>query len=119
MEMEMEIRDELSVAVERLAVAAGMLETAAERIAGLQVSASSSSSELEERLRLAEATIASLRAERGEAAGRKTLPAGVVALLAKGEGRALDLAGIDAALTGLSMEQRIAVKAQLMRTGLI
>jgi hypothetical protein len=115
MEMAMEVKDELSVAVERLAAAAGVLEMAAERLTGVQVSAAGTrESELEERLREAEATIASLRAE----AGRKTLPAGVVSLVAK-HGESADGAGLDAALVGLSPEQRIAVKVQLMRAGLV
>ncbi|QHN05252.1 hypothetical protein FTO74_00150 [Granulicella sp. WH15] len=115
--MEMEVKDELSVAMERLMAAAGVLEVAAEKLAGLEIAAVGSRElELEEKLRVAEATISALRAE----GGRKTLPAGVSALLAKqGEGKNVDGSGVDAALVGLSMEQRIAVKAQLMRAGLI
>jgi len=67
--------------------------------------------ELEQKLAEANATIASLKA------GRKTLPAGVASLLAK-DGAA-DLGLIDTALGSLSIEQRIAVKSQLMRSGLI
>ncbi len=124
MEMEMEVKDELTIAVERLAAAADALELAAEKIAGVQVSAAVDQvAELESKLREAEATIAGLRAEgRGEAArfeGRKTLPAGVVSLLAKHGDEGVDRAGLDAALVGLSMEQRIAVKAQLLRAGLV
>ncbi len=116
----MEVKDDLSVAVERLAAAAGVLELAAEKLAAVQVSASEGrEGELLERLRVAEATIATLRAG-GAETGRKTLPAGVVSLLAKqGDGRPVDGAGIDAALVGLSMEQRIAVKSQLLRAGLL
>ncbi len=135
MEMEMEVKDELAIAVERLAAAADALELAAEKIAGVQVSgmqvtaATDQVAELEQRLRVAEATISSLRAscalvETGRAqvfeTGRKTLPAGVVSLLAKhGEGESIDRAGLDTALVGLSMEQRIAVKSQLLRAGLV
>jgi len=122
MEMEMEVKDELSVAIERLAAAAGVLELAAEKFAGLQVSASVGreqelrEQQLEERLRAAEATIASLEAGRG---GRKTLPAGVSLLAKQGELREADQGGIDAALFGLSPEQRIAIKAQLLRAGVL
>lgn len=56
---------------------------------------------------------------------RKTLPALMTSLLAK-QGVSLDPAlasveagALDQALTALSIEQRIAVKAQLLRTGLI
>jgi hypothetical protein len=127
MEMEMEVKDELSVAVERLAAAANVLEQAADRLAGLDVSSNSGREfELEEKLRAAEATIATLRAEAGRLdasrfdTGRKTLPAGVLSLLAKqGEDQALDAGKLDAALVGLSMEQRIAVKSQLLRAGFI
>lgn len=117
----MEVRDELSVAMERLAVAAGVLELAAEKLAGVQVSASAGrEQELEERLRAAEATIASLEAglDAGRG-GRKTLPAGVSLLAKQGESHIADQAGIDAALYGLSPEQRIAIKSQLMRAGVL
>ena len=60
----------------------------------------------------ATATIASLKA------GRKTVPAGVANLMAK-DGLAVDPGSLDAALASLSVEQRIAVKSQLLRSGLI
>jgi hypothetical protein len=53
--------------------------------------------------------------------GRKTLPVAMVSLLAK-QGVAVDsieAGALDAALVSLSMEQRFAVKAQLMRAGLL
>ena len=52
---------------------------------------------------------------------RRTLPAATTAMLAKhgiGEGP-VDVKILDAALTGLSVEQRIAVKSQLLRAGAI
>jgi uncharacterized coiled-coil protein SlyX len=56
---------------------------------------------------------------------RKTLPAGMATLLNK-QGVAVDAAmtsleagSLDSALTSLSLEQRIAVKAQLLRSGLL
>jgi hypothetical protein len=53
--------------------------------------------------------------------GRRTVGANTTQLLAKhgiGEG-ATDAATIDAALTSLPIEQRIAVKSQLLRAGLL
>jgi len=50
---------------------------------------------------------------------RRTLPSSTAEVVAKhgvGEG-AVDVRTLDAALTGLSMEQRIAVKSQLRRAG--
>jgi hypothetical protein len=50
---------------------------------------------------------------------RKTLPSGTVDMLAKhgiGES-AVDVQALDAAMQGLSLEQRIAVKSQLRRAG--
>lgn len=102
--MEMEV----SAMVERLAAAASALEAAAQRLATLEVQASASrEAELGERLQEAEATIASMKAS-----GRKT----VSSFVAKD---ASDGALLDAALTSLSVEQRIAVKAGLMRGGLL
>ncbi len=85
---------------------------------------------LEQRLKAAEAELAELRAraEAGErrestagAAGRKTVPTAMANLLAK-QGvtvESLEAGALDAALVSLSLEQRIAVKAQLMRSGLL
>jgi len=82
--------------------------------------------ELQKRLDAAEQTIAELRAQmeaRAEApkSERKTVPASTAQFLAK-QGIALESveAGtLDAALSGLSLEQRIAVKAQLLRAGVV
>lgn len=52
---------------------------------------------------------------------RRTIPAATSEMLAKhgiGEGP-VDVRALDAALTGLSLEQRIAVKSQLQRAGAI
>ena len=52
---------------------------------------------------------------------RRTLPASTTEMLAKhgvGEGP-VDVRTLDAALAGLSLEQRIAVKSQLLRAGAI
>jgi hypothetical protein len=126
MEMEMTVQEESSVSalpvdqlIERLGAAADLLEQAAERIAGrvsLEARGNSREAELEKSLAEANATIASLKA------GRKTLPAGVATLLAKegpGASGTVEVAALDAAMSSLSLEQRIAVKAQLMRAGMI
>lgn len=52
---------------------------------------------------------------------RRTMPAATSEMLAKhgiGEGP-VDVRTLDAALNGLSLEQRIAVKSQLLRAGAI
>jgi hypothetical protein len=52
---------------------------------------------------------------------RRTIPAATTEMLAKhgiGEGP-VDVRALDAALSGLSLEQRIAVKTQLLRAGAI
>lgn len=114
MEMEMEVGEEIGMValVARLTAAAGMLEEAAEKLAGREVNLEASREvELEQKLAEANATIANLKAS------RKTLPAGVATLLAK-DGSA-DVVSLDAALGSLSIEQRIAVKSQLLRSALI
>jgi hypothetical protein len=77
--------------------------------------------ELERKLAQAERRIAELSAQESKAATvRKTLPAATTQLLAKQGITALEsieAGALDAALTGLSLEQRIAVKAQLLRAG--
>ena len=78
--------------------------------------------ELERKLAVAEQQIAELRAQASKSAApaRKTLPAATTQLLAKGgitSLESIEAGALDAALAGLSLEQRIAVKAQLMRAG--
>ena len=123
MEMQMEVKDELSLAVERLTAAAGLLEQASERIAGVELQGSlervsAREAQLEQRLAEAEAIIAELRAEAARPGGRKTTPAGAASLVAR-EGATVQAGALDAALRSLSMEQRIAVKSEMIRAGLL
>ncbi|MGB6191066.1 MAG: hypothetical protein WBF42_01245 [Terracidiphilus sp.] len=80
--------------------------------------------ELAERLDAAEQELTELKAAGAHAAPqllRKTVPAATSEMLAKhgiGDGP-VDVKTLDAALTGLSLEQRIAVKSQLLRAGAI
>jgi len=86
--------------------------------------------ELERRLEEAENQIVELRAQAARGAvpvqipvqTRKTIPAIATNLLAK-QGlhsvESIDAGALDAALTGLSLEQRIAVKSQLLRSGVL
>jgi DNA repair exonuclease SbcCD ATPase subunit len=133
-EKEMEMKDELEVSMQRLAAAAGLLEKAVERLDERQKEAEASigrisatvDADLEERLAAAEAQITELKASACNAPaavtnGRKTLPVNMTSLLAK-QGVTVDsmeAGALDAALSSLSMEQRFAVKAQLMRAGLL
>jgi len=139
--MEIEMKDELGATVERLAAAAGLLEQAVERLAQRQsdfaLDAEASIGrivatvegrrevELEQKLAAAEAQIAELKAAANVPAtvtyGRKTVPVAMVDLLAK-QGvmmESMEAGALDAALVSLSVEQRIALKAQLMRAGLL
>lgn len=94
-----------------------------ERIAAT-VEPSQREAELAAKLAEAERELDELKASAGAGAGtplRKTLPASTVEMLAKhgiGEGH-VDVRKLDAALAGLSLEQRIAVKSQLLRAGAI
>jgi hypothetical protein len=77
--------------------------------------------ELERKLALAEQRIAELSAQESKSASvRKTVPTATTQLLAK-QGittlESIEAGALDAALTGLSLEQRIAVKSQLLRAG--
>lgn len=94
--------------------------------------------ELERKLREAELQIAALQAQAGQAqaaasatatsvtatsgTGRKTVSSATMTLLAK-QGIAnldsIEAGALDGALQSLSMEQRIAVKSQLFRAGLL
>ena len=93
-------------------------------VAAVESDPSARLAELEVKLQAAEQKIAELRAQANgpAAAGRKTLPVSAAHLLAKHGLDTLDQVNggaLDAALQGLSLEQRIAVKSQLMRAGLL
>jgi hypothetical protein len=142
MEMEMEMKDDMSMTVERLAAAASLLEQAVERLSERQSAFAENAEasigrivatvdarrelELEEKLAAAESKIAELQARAAAvvpaaATGRKTLPTAMTNLLAK-QGLTIDsleAGSLDAALVSLSLEQRIAVKSQLIRAGLV
>lgn len=80
--------------------------------------------ELEKKLQEAAMHIAELRAQGSSSvsSGRKTVTAATVSLLAK-QGisslESIEASSLDAALSGISIEQRIAVKSQLLRAGLL
>ena len=78
--------------------------------------------ELADKLATAEQEIAELKARSSRSAPlRRTVPASTSEMLAKhgiAEGP-VDVRTLDAALAGLSLEQRIAVKTQLLRAGAI
>jgi hypothetical protein len=131
---------DLMEATQRLETLAASMEAAAARIAQMQAEqtvgritatveeqSSLREQELEERLAAAEAQIARLSAHAPVAVltGRKTLSPGTATMLAKqgvsveAGGVVLEAAALDGALASLSIEQRIAVKAELLRSGLI
>jgi hypothetical protein len=108
---------------ERLA-AASALSGEVEKISAT-VEQSRREDELAGKLAAAERELAELKAAGTTAAPlnslRKTVPAATTEMLAKhgiGEGP-VDVRTLDAALSGLSLEQRIAVKTQLLRAGAI
>ena len=143
----MEQWNHLSATAERLAEVASALERAAARLeqsseqqageVGRMTAAIESHlpdggdlrKEVELERKLAEALQAVERLEAGmerraaemaDEAGRKTLPAETVQLLAKqgmDAGDAVNVQSLDAALAGMSVEQRIAVKSQMWRAG--
>ena len=78
--------------------------------------------ELAEKLAAAERELAEVKAAANPVNPlRRTMPAATAEMLAKrgiGDGP-VDVHALDAALSGLSLEQRIAVKTQLLRAGAI
>jgi hypothetical protein len=104
---------------ERQVVLAGEVE----RISAT-VEQSRRETELAEKLATVERELAEVKAVAAPTALnplRRTLPSTTSEMLAKhgiGDGP-VDVRALDAALTGLSLEQRIAVKSQLLRAGAI
>jgi len=136
--MEIETNEMLQASAEKLAAAASLLERMMERMEQREAEATGDVQkivaevdqeaavterelELERRLARAEQRIAELSAQESKGA-RKTLPATTAQLLAK-QGitslESMEAGALDAALTGLSLEQRIAVKSQLLRAGVV
>ena len=137
---------EFASAVERLTAAAESLELAMAKVirhiesqqqelgakvdrivAAIDESSEAARQHLEARIAELERANAELKERSAELAGRaarKTLPPLVTALLAKGgmenaSQGAIDPAVLDRTLQALSVEQRIAVKAEMARAGLI
>ena len=132
---------QMSETMERLVAAATALEHAMERMNERSVAIEAEAqecvgrivatvetareAELMRKLEAAEAAIVQLQAAAASGqqrmAGRKTLPASMANMLAK-QGVVVDsmeAGALDGALASLSVEQRIAVKAELMRAGLL
>jgi hypothetical protein len=101
----------------------GALSGEVERISAT-VEQSRRETELSERLSAAERELAEVKAAGTSSVLnplRRTVPTSTTEMLAKhgiGEGP-VDVHTLDAALAGLSLEQRIAVKSQLLRAGAI
>jgi chemotaxis protein histidine kinase CheA len=123
----MDATERLQAATERLEKTVAWLEErqtamtgdVARIVATVDATADARQRELERKLEEAEQQIAELKAQ-AATSGRKTLPVATMQLLAKqgiGSVDGLEAGSLDAALTGLSLEQRVAVKAQLIRTG--
>ncbi|HUX45843.1 MAG TPA: hypothetical protein VMV57_13925 [Terracidiphilus sp.] len=109
--------------LEERVAAASALTGEVEKISAT-VEQSRREAELAEKLALAERELAEIKASSAQAVLnplRKTVPAATSEMLAKhgiGDGP-VDVRTLDAALSGLSLEQRIAVKSQLLRAGAI
>jgi hypothetical protein len=134
---------DLMEATERLEAVAEALEQAALRLVERQVALvaeaedvgrivatveTAREAELERRLEAAEARIVELTASAApQVSVRKTLPVGMASMLAKqgvtlelgASGASIEAAALDGALSSLGIEQRIAVKSELRRAGLL
>jgi hypothetical protein len=124
--MDMEMNDDLGATIDRLAAAASLLEQTVERLGEKIAAAEQKLAATNEKLAELEAhaATAATAGPRADAGSRKTLPSAMATLLAKqgvvADGPAsIEAGSLDAALSSLSLEQRIAVKAQLMRAGLL
>jgi F0F1-type ATP synthase membrane subunit b/b' len=133
MEHEQQLADRLEQAATLLERTLARLEERSGEVERISATVDQSRREEEfaDKLAAAEREIAELKAAANQpstTAGlaalnpvRKTVPASTTAMLAKhgiGDGP-VDIRTLDAALAGLSLEQRIAVKSQLLRAGAI
>jgi septal ring factor EnvC (AmiA/AmiB activator) len=127
---EQEIVDRLEAATAQLERTLNLLEERQGALSGevekisATIEQSRREAELAEKLAAAEQELAELKAGTAQTVLnplRRTLPSATSEMLAKrgiGEGP-IDVKALDAALAGLSLEQRIAVKTQLLRAGAI
>ena len=123
--MDEQITNQLAAVAERLAAAAEALEKAladkVDRIvAAIDDCVTTTMKQADERAAALERENAELKAQ-AQRNGRKTLSPLVSGLLAKNgmdEAR-FDSAALDKALAALSLDQRIAVKAEMARAGMI
>jgi len=144
--MDETLNEQLTTAATRLAVAAEALENAVTRldtqhqelsskvdriVAALDDNAGGPSfrpflaedgntevAELQARVAELERTNSDLKAQASRTA-RKTLSPLVTAVLAKNDGEGLDSVALDRTLASLSVDQRIAVKAEMAKAGII
>lgn len=129
-EQEKAIAERLEAAAEQLERTLNWLEERSTMLSGEveKISATVEHSrrevELADKLAAVERELADLKASSAAAALnplRRTIPSATTEMLAKhgiGDGP-VDVRTLDAALAGLSLEQRIAVKSQLLRAGAI
>jgi hypothetical protein len=127
---EQEIADRLDAATAKLERTLSWLEERQGALSGevekisATIEQSRREAELAEKLAAAEQELAEVKAKATDTVLnplRRTLPSATSEMLAKhgiGEGP-IDVRALDAALAGLSLEQRIAVKTQLLRAGAI
>ena len=127
---EQEIADRLEAATALLERTLGWLEERQGALSGevekisATIEQSRREAELAEKLTAAERELAEVKAASAQNVLnplRRTLPTTTSEMLAKhgiGDGP-VDVRALDAALAGLSLEQRIAVKTQLLRAGAI
>jgi len=127
---EMEIAERLEAATAQLEQTLSRLEERQGALSGevekitATIEQSKREAELAEKLAAAEAELAEVKAKAADTVLnplRRTLPSATSEMLAKrgiGEGP-IDVKALDEALSGLSLEQRIAVKTQLLRAGAI
>ena len=120
------VMDRLSTATSLLERMLWLLEERESQVGRISATVEQSrrEAELVEKLASAEREIAEMKAAAGTPAQnvlRRTVPSSTSEMLAKhgiGDGP-VDVRTLDAALAGLSLEQRIAVKTQLLRAGAI